>query len=182
MSPAFPPTSMKSRLFRPAAFLICALALLIGASRAAPQPLSQDEKVLVSDYIVIGTVIRIICREYIPARHRVIDIEDQRCNDSWSKSTDWVIEAEGLLCRKAPPDPHVLLRITPETQLRTVERQRQHYVGKKMIFFLRRALVSMRDGSTMEALRFAKGRRIAFPQPLSTLETLVPALKKHCPG
>jgi len=106
---------MKSSQFRPAACLICALALLIGVSRAEPQPLSQDEKVLASGYIVVGTVIRIICREYIPARHRVIDIEDQRCNDSWSKSTDWVIEAEGLLCREAPPDPHVLLRITPET-------------------------------------------------------------------
>jgi len=137
--------------------------------------------VLASDYIVTGIVIRIICREYDPAHHRVLDVEDARCNDNWSKSTDWVIEAENLLCRKRPPDPHVLLRITPSTQLRTVGRQRRHYAGKKMIFFLRRALVSMRDGSTVEALRFAKGRRTVFPQPLSTLEKLLPALNKHYP-
>jgi hypothetical protein len=176
---------MKSKLFCPAACLVCALACssgASGASRPAPQPLSNDEKVLASDYIVIGTVIRIICREYKPDRHRVIDIEDQRCNDSWSKSTDWVIEADALLCRKAPPDPHVLLRITPATTLRTVGQQHRHYAGKKMIFFLRRAMLIKRDGATVEALRFAKGRQTVFPQPLSTLEKLVPALKKYCPG
>ena len=152
-----------------------------GASPVAAQPLSQEEKVLASDYIVTGAVIRVICREYDPAHHRVLDVEDARCNDSWSKSTDWVIEAENLLCRKAPPDPHVLLRITPSTQLPTVGRQRRHYVGKKMIFFLRRARVTRHDGSTVEALRFAKGRRIVFPQPISTLDRLLPALNKLCP-
>ncbi len=141
----------------------------------------MEEKVAASDYVIIGKVIRIICREYDPARHRMRDIEDGRCNDGWSKSTDWIIEADALLCGKAPPDPHVLLRITPATELRTVGRQRRHYEGKKMIFFLRRALVTRRDGSTSEALRFAQGRRIAFPQPLSTLHTLAPALEKLCP-
>jgi len=184
VSASFSSTSMKSKLFHPAVCLICAGWISLGAAGAsgsAAQPLSQEEKVLASDYIVTGTVIRILCREYDPAHHRVLDVEDARCNDSWSKSTDWVIEAENLLCRKRPPDPHVLLRITPSTQLRTVGRQRRHYAGKKMIFFLRRALVSMRDGSTVEALRFAKGRRTVFPQPLSTLERLLPALNKHCP-
>ncbi len=175
---------MKSKLFYCAAGLIWALGWpsgAWGATRPASQPLSNGEKVIASDYIVIGTVIRIICREYKPDLHRVFDIEDERCNDSWSKTTDWVIKAEALLCRKAPPDPHVLLRLTPATQLHTVARQREHYMGKKMIFFLRRALVSRRDGSTVEALRFAKGRQTAFPQPLSTLEKLIPAIQKHCP-
>lgn len=175
---------MNSRTFHPTLYLVCAASLALGAAGAPPvaaQPLSQEEKVLASDYIVTGAVIRVICREYDPAHHRVLDVEDARCNDSWSKSTDWVIEAENLLCRKAPPDPHVLLRITPSTQLPTVGRQRQHYVGKKMIFFLRRARVTRRDGSTVEALRFAKGRRIAFPQPISTLDQLLPALNKLCP-
>jgi len=175
---------MNSRTFHPTLYLVCAASLALGAAGAPPvaaQPLSQEEKVLASDYIVTGAVIRVICREYDPAHHRVLDVEDARCNDSWSKSTDWVIEAENLLCRKAPPDPHVLLRITPSTQLPTVGRQRQHYVGKKMIFFLRRAQVTRRDGSTVEALRFAKGRRIAFPQPISTLDELLPALNKLCP-
>lgn len=175
---------MNSRTFHPTLYLVGAASLALGAAGAPPvaaQPLSQEEKVLASDYIVTGAVIRVICREYDPAHHRVLDVEDARCNDSWSKSTDWVIEAENLLCRKAPPDPHVLLRITPSTQLPTVGRQRQHYVGKKMIFFLRRARVTRRDGSTVEALRFAKGRRIAFPQPISTLDQLLPALNKLCP-
>ena len=175
---------MNSRTFHPTLSLVCAASLALGAAGASPvaeQPLSQEEKVQASDYIVTGAVIRIICREYDPAHHRVLDVEDARCDDSWSKSTDWVIEAENLLCRKAPPDPHVLLRITPSTQLPTVGRQRQHYVGKKMIFFLRRALVTRHDGSTVEALRFAEGRRIAFPQPISTLDRLLPALNKLCP-
>ena len=166
-----------------AALLLYALcpAKLLAASPSAAGPLSIEEKVTASDYIIVGKVIRIICREYDASRHRVLDIEDGRCNDGWAKSTDWVIEADALLCRKAPPDPNVLLRITPATQLRTVGRQRRHYAGKKMIFFLRRAQVIRRDGSAVEALRFAGGRRIAYPQPLSTLEQLAPALKKHCP-
>ena len=175
---------MNSRLFHAAPWLVCTAAFAFcaaGASPVAAQPLSQEEKVLASDYIVTGAVIRVICRDYDPAHHRVVDVEDARCDDSWSKGTDWVIEAENLLCRKAPPDPHVLLRITPSTQLPTVGRQRQHYVGKKMIFFLRRARVTRRDGSTVEALHFAEGRRVAFPQPISTLDQLLPALNKHCP-
>lgn len=176
-------TSMKTKLSIGGMGLVSALACVTGtppAAVAAPRALSYEEKVLASDYVIIGTVIRIICREYDPARHRVLDVEDERCNDGWSRTTDWVIEAEALLCRKTPPDPHVLLRITPATELCTVGRQRRHYSGRKMIFFLRRALVSRRDGSTVEALRFAKGRRTVFPQPLSTLEKLVPALNKHC--
>jgi len=175
---------MKSKLFHCAVYLVCVAAGALSAAgglRAAAGPLSQEEKVLASDYIVTGTVIRIICREYNPARHRVLDVEDARCNDSWEKTTDWVIEADNLLCRKAPPDPHVLLRITPSTQLPTVGRQREHYLDKKMIFFLRRALVTRRDGSTVEALRFAEGRQTVFPQPVSTLDALLPALNKHCP-
>lgn len=181
--PVPPHTSMISKLFSSALGLLCMWSLSLGAwgaSRPAYQPLSQDEKVRLSDYVVIGTVIRIICRQYDPARHRVFDIEDERCNDKWSKSIDWVIKAEGLLCRKAPPDPHVLIRITPVTQLRTVGQQRRYYMDKKMIFFLRRALVTKRDGSTVEALRIAKGRQTVYPQPISTLEKLVPAMKKHC--
>ena len=166
-----------------AALLLCALCppRLLAASPSAAGSLSIEEKVVASDYIIVGKVIRIICREYDASRHRVLDVEDHRCNDGWSKSTDWVIEADALLCSKAPPDPDVLLRITPATQLRTLGRQRRHYAEKKMIFFLRRAQVVRRDGSAVEALRFARGRRIAFPQPLSTLEKLAPALKKHCP-
>jgi len=140
----------------------------------------MDEKVIASDYIIIGTVIRVICREYDKSRHRVLDIETDRCNDAWSKGTDWVIETEALLCGKAPPDPHVLLRITPSTELPTAGRQRQHYQGKTMIFFLRRERLIGRNGTAVETLRFAKGRRVAFPQPRSTLEKLAPALNKHC--
>ena len=143
--------------------------------------MSIDEKVIASDYVIVGKVIRIICRQYDTARRRVIDIEDDRCNDEWSKSTDWVIEADALLCGKAPPDPHVLLRITPATELRTVGRQRRHYLGNKMIFFLGRIPATRRAGTTVEALSFARGRRIAFPQALSTLDKLTPALNKHCP-
>ena len=185
MTSAIKRANSKSKRPLQAVFLGCALACsfgTLGASPSAPRPLSYDEKVLASDYIIVGTVIRIICREYDPVRHRVLDIEDRRCNDAWSKTTDWVIEADVLLCSKTLPDPHVLLRITPATELRTVGRQRRHYAGKKMIFFLRRAMLSRRDGSTVEVLRFAKGRRTAFPQPLSTLEKLAPAIKKHCPG
>ena len=177
-------TNLNSRLFARAVALICALTCSQATTAASPpaaRALSMEEKVAASDYIIIGKVIRIICREYDPARHRVRDFEDARCNDGWSKSTDWIIEADALLCSKAPPDPHVLLRVTPATELRTVGRQRQHYEGKKMIFFLRRALVTRRDGSTIEALRFARGRRIVFPQPLSTLHTLAPALETLCP-
>ena len=65
----------------------------------------MDEKVVASDYIIIGKVIRVICREYDQRGHRVLDIEGDRCNDGWSKSTDWVLEADVLLCSKAPPDP-----------------------------------------------------------------------------
>ena len=140
----------------------------------------MDEKVVASDYIIIGKVIRVICREHDQSGHRVLDIEGDRCNDGWSKSTDWVLEADVLLCSKAPPDPYVLLRITPSTELPTVGRQRRHYQGKKMIFFLRRARLVQRDGSEVESLRFAEGRRVAFPQPLSTLDKLAPALRKHC--
>jgi len=164
------------------AIMLCALCMAhaVATSPPAAKSLSMDEKVIASDYVIIGKVVRVICREYDKRRHRVLDIEDDRCNDSWSKGTDWVIEAEALLCSKALPDPHVLLRITPSTELPTVGRQRRHYEGKKMIFFLRSARVIRRDGSAVDALRFAKGRRVAFPQPLSTLEKLAPALKKHC--
>lgn len=83
-------TSMKTKLSIGGMGLVSALACVTGtppAAVAAPRALSYEEKVLASDYVIIGTVIRIICREYDPARHRVLDVEDERCNDGWSRTT-----------------------------------------------------------------------------------------------
>lgn len=174
---------MRPALFSWLAVLACAFAWSSGASSVPrPAPLTSEEKVLASDYVVVGTVVRIICIERDRAGRRVLEFDDPRCNDDWARSTHWIVRVQRLLCRKAGPDPHVFVRINPATELRTVRQQRQRYVGKQTIFFLARPSIRKGKDFDAEILQFAKGRRIAFPQPASTLNTLAPALEKHCPG
>ncbi len=169
--------------------LACLLILACGfpgpgdiwaASRPQPPAMTPEEKVLASDYVVVGAVVDIICVERRPGTPRAVEIDQKRCNDDWAQGAHWVVRIDRLLCSKMPESPYVFVRIEPATELRTVRQQREHYFARNTVFFLQQ--VAAPDGT--EVYWFAKGRRIAFPQAASTLTELAPVLArhKHCGG
>jgi hypothetical protein len=145
------------------------------ASRPQPPAMTPEEKVLASDFVVVGSVVDIICVEKRPGTPRDVEIDQKRCNDDWARGAHWVARLDRLLCSKLPQEPYVFVRIEPATELRTVRQQREHYLGRGTIFFLQE--VADRDGTAV--YRFAMGRRIAFPQAASTLTELAPVLARH---
>ena len=150
------------------------------ASRPQPSALTPEEKVLASDYVVVGAVVGIICVERRHGTPGAVEIDQKRCNDDWARGAHWILRIDRLLCSRLPQDPYRYVRIHPATELRTVRQQREHYFARDTVFFLQR--VAGRDDT--DVYRFAKGRRVAFPQAASTLTELAPVLgrHKHCGG
>ncbi len=145
------------------------------ASRPQPPAMTPEEKVLASDYVVVGAVVDIICVERRPGTPRAVEIDQKLCNDDWAQGAHWVVRIDRLLCSRLPQDPYVFVRLEPATELRTVRQQREHYLARGTVFFLQE--VAGRDGTAV--YWFAKGRRIAFPQAASTLTELAPVLARH---
>jgi len=146
-----------------------------------PPPLTAEEKVTLSDYVVVGVAKDLYCVKRDPSDPmRIIRIDGAEC--ARDRKVGVVIEVEIVeaICGLSKPSLSKTIRVATPSDFSSPDEKRARYLGKTLLYFLALGKARSGDPGTLDTMTFARGRWTVRPEPIGNRAAFTSYFEQHC--